>query len=401
MPVAVSTIPPVVLLLLGAILVASLGADLLSRRLALPRISMLVLLGVLVALLQATFELPTLTTALAPVSESLVTIALVMVAFLLGGDLDIKHFRRTGRQILVMSIVVVLASVAIVGIGLAALGFAPATALALAAIAAATDPAAVREVVTRNPIDTHRRQLLLGIVAIDDAWGILVFGAAMAVIGMWSAGDGLHALLLATWEIVGAVGLGIGIGAPAAALTGRLRPGEPTRIEAIALVLLLAGASRLLQVSPLLAAMTAGVMIASFSTHHRRSFRAIEDIEWPFLVFFFVFAGAQIDFGGARAAAGLTAAFIALRVAGRFAGGLAGARLLAKDPHPPSPLLGLALTPQAGVALGMALLVAERIPEIGNTLVTVTVVSTVVFEIAGPLLCLAVIAQPGSKPTRP
>lgn len=374
------------LMLLGVILSTSILADVVASRTRLPRISLLVLVGTGVAVIQQWGLDQPGARPLDGLTEPLIQVALVMVAFLLGGELTLDRLRSTGPLILIVSLSVILAGVLSVGLGLLALGFPLAVAVSLAAISVATDPAAVSETVNESGDSRLRARLLLGIVAIDDGWGILAFGLAMALLGWWLSGDGSLALLHAVWELGGAILLGTAIGLPAAWLTGRLRPGEPTQVEAIALILLLAGTSAWLGVSALLAAMLAGALVANLSRHHTRSFNEIEHIEWPFLVFFFVLSGASIDLYHLGEALGLTLAYILLRLAGRYLGGMLGVRL-ARQRHTGLPgNLGLALTPQAGVAMGMALLAAERFPEHGPVLLSAVVASTVVFEILGPLL---------------
>ncbi|MEQ9350636.1 MAG: cation:proton antiporter, partial [Alphaproteobacteria bacterium] len=287
-----------VLLIMGAILAISIGADTLCRRLGLPRISALVLLGVAIALVRDWGGLGGLTpgvTLLGPLEEPLVTVALVMVAFLLGGDLQVSRLRKTGGRVLILSLAVAIGSTLIVGAGMLMVGASVTVALALGAMAAATDPAAVREVVRDGAAKSTLGRLLLDVVAIDDAWGIILFGLALALAGWLVTADGVVALAHAGWELGGALMLGAAIGGPAAYMTGRLRSGQPTQTEAIAVVLLVAGLSTWLEVSPLLAAMTTGAVIANLAPHHTQSFREIEQVDWPFLVFFFVLAGAKLD----------------------------------------------------------------------------------------------------------
>jgi Kef-type K+ transport system membrane component KefB len=139
-------------------------------------------------------------------------------------------------------------------------------------------------------------------------------------------------------------------------------------------------------VSALLASMVAGSLVANLSHHHTRSFREIEHIEWPFLVFFFVLSGASINLYQANDAIFLTLAYITLRLGGRVLGGYLST-LVADHRGIKLPRdIGLALTPQAGVAIGMALLAAERFPELSDTILPVVVASTIIFELVGPLL---------------
>jgi len=371
---------------MGVILSVSIFADSLANRTRVPRISVLVLVGVGIAFVQQVCLADQDARLLDGLSEPLIKLALVMVAFLLGSELTVDRLRVTGPLILIISLFVIAAGGFMVGAGLLVLGFPLIVAISLAAVSVATDPAAVSESVRESGDTRLRTKVLLGIVAIDDAWGIVVFGLSMAVLGWVLSNNGQQALLQALWELGGAIIIGAVIGLPAAWLTGRLQPGEPTQIEAIALILLLAGLSSLLGVSTLLASMVAGTIVANFSFHHTRSFREIEQIEWPFLVFFFVLSGASIDLYKLGDAIWLTIAYILLRLAGRAFGGSL-AVIFTRKKHKSLPRnIGLALTPQAGVAIGMALLAVERYPEFRDTILPFVVASTIIFELVGPVL---------------
>ena len=375
------------MLVLGLFLSVSILADVVASRTSIPRISLFVLVGVCYALVRQLLLEHTDPRPLGELRESLISLALVMVAFLLGGELTTDRLRRTGMLILSLSFCVVASSVAVLFLGLTLLGYSVVIALSLAAVSVATDPAAVSEVVSDPGDESLSTRVILGIVAIDDAWGIVVFGLCMAVLSWVNAGSGLGSILHAGWELGGAVALGGALGLPAAWLTGRLQPGKPTQAEALALMLLISGLSSLLGVSELLAAMVTGFLIVNLSTHHERSFKEIEQIEWPFLVFFFILAGASIDldYMGQNAWL-LVAAYILLRVAGRFLGGYVGALLVSRGGKSVPRSTGLSLLPQAGVAMGMALLVAERFPKEGHFIMATVVISTIVFELFGPLL---------------
>lgn len=379
-----------ILVALGIILSCSILADVIARRSRIPRISLLVMVGVGIAFIQQLGP-GMATDSLEGARQPLIQLALVMVAFLLGGEFTAERLRSTARSAVVFSLTVVLLSALVVAVGLAALGYPLVITVALAAIAVATDPAAVSESIDRESLQKPSARLLLATVAIDDAWGIILFGLAMATLGWLTTGDASGDLSGALWELGGGLLLGVAIGLPGAWLTGRVAPGEPTRVEAFALILLLAGLSNMLAVSELLSAMTAGAIIVNLASHHQRSFNEIEHIKWPFLVFFFVLSGASIDLLNLQDAIGLIAAYFLLRLLGRYLGGLAGFQL-AGGRRTISPNLGLAMTPQAGVAIGMALLAGERFPEQGALLMTVVVASTVLFEIVGPWLVRRVLS---------
>ncbi|MGM0476967.1 MAG: cation:proton antiporter [Pseudomonadota bacterium] len=383
-----------VLLVLGGLMSASVLVDTIARRTCLPRISLLVLVGVGYAVIQQLVLGQPHSPPLGELGEPLINLALVMVAFLLGGQLTMDRLRSIGPTILALSLTVAVVGAVTVGLGLTLLGHSLAIAISLAAISVATDPAAVSEAVEDADADqdSPRTRAILGSVAIDDAWGIIIFGLALAGLGWASSGNGGEALVHAGWELGGAILLGAAIGLPAAWLTGRLRPGKPTQGEALALIFLTAGFSSYLGVSPLLAAMTSGFLIVNLSPHHTRSFTEIEGIEWPFLVFFFVLSGASIDLSYIGVATGLIVAYIVLRMVGRYLGGYLGVRALREGNGLPRNF-GLAMTPQAGVAMGMALLATEQFPEQGNLIVATVVTSTILFELVGPLLVYRVLRR--------
>jgi Kef-type K+ transport system membrane component KefB len=311
-----------------------------------------------------------------------------MIGFLLGGELTRESLRAHGRSIVVVSISKVLGSFACVMLGLLAIGARYDVAMILAAASTATAPAATVDVLRTDGASGPFTRTLLGIVAVDDAWGLIVFGLALAVAeAVAGAGVG-GALSVAIHEMGGALLLGLALGAPAALLTGRIAPGEPTQAEALSLVFLCAGLALWLEVSFLLAAMVMGATVSNVARHHRRTFRAIEGIEWPFLILFFALAGASLELRTLQSAFGLVIAYVVLRGLGTWIGCTVGIRA-ARDPslgEPARRWMGMALMPQAGVALGMALVASQRVPDIAGDLLPVIVASTALLELGGPVL---------------
>jgi len=174
------------------------------------------------------------------------------------------------------------------------------------------------------------------------------------------------------------------LGAPMAYLTGRIRRGEPMLAEALGFVLLGAGIAEWFDLLPILTAIVMGIMVASLASHHDRPFHAIEGIEWPFMVLFFVLAGASLEVDALLLAGSVTVLYLLARFGGIYIGTRSGSRF-AHAPDAIRKWLGLALLPQAGVAIGMALLAVQRFPETAPVLLTVIVASTVILETIGPV----------------
>lgn len=370
------------LIIVGGLLIAGLAVDAVARRTRLPRISLLVALGVLVG----PIGLDLLTEDAEQWFPTIAAVALVMVGFLLGGEFTLVNLRDHGRPVVILAFTQTLITALVVSAGLLGLGVEVVVALALAGIATATDPVAVADEVSETGTVGPFKRTLLGVVAIDDVFGIGFFTILMAI-GVASAGAGSPAALAgeALWTILGAVLLGVLLGVPVAYLSGRVRPGTPTLEEALGAVLLCAGLALWLEVSFLLAAVVMGAVATNVAKHHVRTFPEIQNIKAPFLVVFFVLAGASVSSVALTTAGGLLGAYLVLRVGGKLLGGVIGSRLVGEDLRTGA-WFGTALLPQAGVALGMALVASEQFPAYANTMLSVAIVATLVFELAGPVL---------------
>ena len=374
------------LVTLGVLFLAGLAADELGRVTRLPRVTLLLLLGMAAGNSGFGF----VPNEVAQWFDELSVVALTMVAFLLGGSLSRKNLAAHGRAILSISLSVVCCTVVIVGLGLTAAGLHPGLALVLGAVATATAPAAMTDVIHQSGIENGFTDTLKGIVAIDDAWGLIVFSVVLVLVDQANGWSGV--LSGAIWDLGGAMVLGAAIGVPASFLTGRLQPGEPLQAEAIGIMFLTAGLALWLEVSFLVAGMTAGALVANFARHHDRAFHEIEHIQWPFMILFFLLAGALLEVETLRLLGWAGVLFLALRIAARLLGGLIGARF-GDAPRREWHWYGPALLPQAGVAVGMALVASQKFPEWAAAIMAFTIASTVVFEIVGPPITMAAIRR--------
>lgn len=377
-------------LALGGLLLLGMFADELGRRTRLPRVSLMILFGVAAG--SSGFDV--LPPDVYGWFDFLAAAALTMVAFLLGSRFTRTRLRDQAKAILVISLTAVLVTAAIVGIGLVLVGAPLILALLLGGIATATAPAATQDIVKQTRSQGPFTDTLLGVVAIDDAWGLILFSMLLITAKAVLGDGGTDILTQSLWELGGAVAVGTAVGLPAAFLTGRLHPGEPIQAEAIGVVFLCAGLALWLEVSFLLSGMIAGAIIVNLARHHTRTFHEIERIEWPFMVLFFVLAGASLELSALKNIGILGVAYVGLRVAGRIAGGWAGGAV-SGVPQSHRRWIGFALLPQAGVALGMALVAVIHFPELGKTLLAVTIGSTIVFELFGPLFTQAALRKTG------
>ena len=382
---------PQILITLGALFLIGLLTDLLGRHTPLPRVTLLLLAGFAIGPSGLNL-LPDFQEDWFPVVTD---IALSMVGFLLGHNMTMSALKKRGKIVLWISIGEVLAAAVAVFCGLLIIGVRPEIALLLAGIAPASDPAATIDVIREMRAEGEFSRTLESVVAIDDAWGLIIFSFLLAVVqALYGHGEWWGILLLSVWEIGGAVFLGLLLGIPMAYLTGRLQPGEPTLAEALGIVLLCGGLAVWLNVSFILAGMVLGGTVANFAIHHRRPFTAITGIEWPFMILFFILAGATLEIDSLKEASLLGIAYILLRMLGLVIGAWAGGVMSEADPAWRR-WVGMALWPQAGVALGMALLASHHFPEFKEVIMPVVIGSTIIFELIGPVMTKKALIKAG------
>ena len=381
------------LLTIGGILLLGLLTSTLARRTFLPRVTLLLIFGILIGGDGLDLIPPVFTERF----ELAAAMTLLMVGFLLGGKLTAESIRGSADQVFWVAGTAALLTVLIVSIGLIWLGVAPQVAIVLGCIASATAPAAVLDVVAEYGSEGRFSKLLLSIVAFDDVLALVLFGVGISVVKTMNGGGGEELfLLVAAKEIGGAILLGLLLGLPAAYLTGRVKKGQPILTEALGLVMVCGGLALWLGVSYLLAAMVMGAVVANLARHHEYPFHAIKDVESPLMVIFFVLAGASLDIGALWDIGLIGATYIVCRAFGKYAGARLGAEISGAGSSVKK-WMGAALLPQAGVAIGMALVASNQFPEYRQVLLSVVISSTVLFEIVGPVFTRMALANASSS----
>lgn len=377
------------LVTLGGILLLGLFTNTLGRRTFLPRVTLLILFGVIIG--KDLFDI--IPSVFSDRFQIIADIALLMVGFLLGGKLTLRSLRKTANQVLWISISAAIFTVLIVSSGLMLAGVAKEIAIILGCISSATAPAAIFDVVKESNHKGQFSDLLLSIVALDDAWALILFAVGVAIVTSinGNASD-VSPILHVSRDIGGAILLGTLIGVPAAYITGRINWGEPILSEALGVVFISGGLAMMFEVSFLITAMVVGAVITNFAKHHDYPFHAIEGIEWPFMVTFFVLAGASLDISALKEIGMIGVVYILCRAIGKYLGAFIGGHY-SKANKEIQHWMGVALLPQAGVAIGMALVAAQYFPEYRQTLLSIIISSTIFFEIIGPVFTRLAIAK--------
>ncbi|MDN3651180.1 cation:proton antiporter [Thalassotalea ponticola] len=373
------------LLFLGFILLISLVISPIANRFNIPRASLFIVCGLVIG--QVSPE-PILQLVKQWFS-SIANVTLLIIGYLLGTRLTRDYLTNYAKIVSLSTFTIVLCTFGVVCLGLLLLGFPIEVAAIMASIALATDPAATLDVIKQSRFNNRFTKTLEGIVALDDAAALIVFSITLSILSVFNTND--RSLLLIgqmLWELIGAVVLGGGVGLLLVWLLNLkqydITHTQSVLVESLGLILLTGGLAIYLELSFLLAAMVMGLVVVNFSDQSLDHLHELEYIEHPLLVLFFVLAGASVAPVLNNNLIWLLSGYVFLRIVGRFLGGYSiPTDALSKTNKK---WLGIALLPQAGIAVGLALLAGQHFESHANTIISATITLTVLFEIVGPVL---------------
>ena len=284
-------------------------------------------------------------------------------------------------------------------VGLILFGVDVPLALLLGAIALATAPAATLMVVRQYKANGPVTQMLLPVVAMDDALGLMVFSISAAVAqGMLGGASTVSSMLLTPLiEIVGSFALGAALGW-LLAFGARFFASRGNKLAlSIALVLAGVGLCDILNLSSLLVCMMIGAMMVNLSQQREVLMEQCDRFTPPLFLLFFVLSGADLDLSVLPSVGLIGVMYLLLRCIGKWGGTYLGAVCVKADKHIRH-YLGLTLLPQAGVAIGMAALVSARFPTLAAQVNTIVLAGVLVFELIGPVITKIALTKAGEIP---
>jgi Kef-type K+ transport system membrane component KefB len=382
-----------IVLALGVMIVAGLLGSLVLRRVGLPSVTGYILVGVLIG--------PSVG-RLIPIEvvrslDSLTSIALGVVAYLIGGSLRLDTLKGMGRTVawvtLLQSVgawilVTIVFSLAVHHLvpGNGFWEFSFPLALIVGAISSATAPAAtmaiVRELRARGPLTTT----LLAVVALDDGVAVVAYSLAVGIALALAIPDATITAASLFIEPVRHIGLSLALGvalAPVVILSCRRVHRHEMQLAFIfGSVLLCAGIALTLELSLIMANMVLGFVTVNVLRSTEEP-SVLGDMETVLYTLFFVLAGLHLDLSALGTAGMLALAIVLSRCAGKYTGTVIGS-LLARAPDAIRRYLGLALLPKAGVTVGLALLAAARFPSFGDLMLNAVLASTIINELLAP-----------------
>ncbi len=370
---------------LGFILVVGLFSARLINKIKFPAVTAYLLLGILIGPSILNLTSPELINSSGFISN----IVLGLIAFGLGQSFTRKFFRNIGRSVLWISILEAVLPWVLVTLSFFFIFKQPFyVALLFGAIASATAPAATVMVVREYKAKGKFTDILLGVVAIDDAWCLIIFALSLTI----SKALAFHAsntfifkvIFHSLIEIIGALILGGLIACFATLFSKLIRTQTELLIYTLGFILLTTGLAISLHLSVLLANMFLGTVLVNIKKSNFEFFDILKLIDSPLYLLFFVLVGANLEIGLLKGIGIAGIIYIFFRTTGKTVGSIWGGYIVKVEDRIRR-YLGLGLLPQAGVALGCALIAKNDFPNVGSMIFTTIVATTIIYELVGPL----------------
>lgn len=342
-------------------------------------------------------------------------LALGFIAFTMGSEFRLSQLKKVGKQAMVVGVFQAVFTTVIVDAGLIGLHFLipdrlPLSAsLILAAVATATAPAATLMVVKQYKAKGPVTDILLPVVALDDAVGLMVFAVSFGLARSISSGDVhiLNVILEPLLEVVLSIGLGAVMGCLFTLCERFFHSRSKRMAVSVTFVMLTVALSGIefhigsihVAFSSLLSCMMLGTVFCNICPLSEELMERSERWTAPILILFFVISGAELQLTvfTDMAVVLVGVAYIILRSLGKYFGAGISARMSHCSPNIVK-YLGITLLPQAGVALGMAMKAMDLGPE-GAIVRNITLFAVLIYELVGPFFTKVALIRAGDIAT--
>ena len=403
-----------ILLSLYIALLAGLLLSRLAKKVQLPAVSAYLIAGVLVG----PFLLGSLGIPGIGITENQIEgfgiisdLALGFIAFSMGNEFRLAQLKKIGKQATIIGVFQALFTTVVVDVVLIGLHFiipdklSLPSAIVLASVATATAPAATLMVVKQYKAKGPVTDVLLPVVALDDAVGLVVFAISFGVAKSIATGavDVLSVILEPLLEILLSLALGFVMGLLFTLCERYFHSRSKRMAVTVTFVMMTVAISSLqfqigsvhISFSSLLACMMLGTVCCNFCDVSEELMERADRWTTPVLILFFVISGAGLElsvFADATVVV-IGIVYIIARSLGKYFGAGISARLTKSDPNIIK-YLGITLLPQAGVALGMAIKAMELGPD-GAIVRNITLFAVMIYEIIGPFLTKIALTKAG------
>ena len=329
--------------------------------------------------------------------------ALGFIAFAIGDEFRLSQLKHTGKQATIIGILQAVITTVVVDAVLIGLHFILgedklplSSTIILGAIASATAPAATLMVVRQYKAKGKLTNLLLPIVALDDAVGLVIFAISFGVAKNLVSGEtNLVSILVdPIVEIAASLIVGAIMGYVLAWAEKYFKSNSKRQALVVTAIFFAVAVSKFkaqlgpvhLGFSPLLVCMMLGTIFCNVCDFSAELMEKTDKWTAPLFILFFVLSGAELEFSVFTdpAVIGIGIAYIIARSFGKYFGAKWGAILAKSEPNIKK-YLGITLLPQAGVALGMSI-TAMEIGETGTIIRNIVLFGVLIYELFGPVM---------------
>lgn len=329
--------------------------------------------------------------------------ALGFIAFAIGDEFRLSQLKHTGRQATIIGVLQAVITTLVVDAALIGLHFILgedklplSSAIILGAIASATAPAATLMVVRQYKAKGKLTNLLLPIVALDDAVGLVIFAISFGVAKAIVSGEAnlVSILVDPIVEIIVSLVIGAVIGAILAYAERFFKSNSKRQALVVTAIFFAVAISKIkfqigavhLAFSPLLVCMMLGTVFCNICDFSAELMEKTDKWTAPLFILFFVLSGAELEFSVFTdlAVIGIGVAYIIARSLGKYFGSRLGADIAKCEPNIKK-YLGITLLPQAGVALGMSITAMEIGPT-GTIIRNIVLFGVLIYELFGPVM---------------
>lgn len=338
-------------------------------------------------------------------------LALGFIAFSMGSEFRIAQLKKIGKQATFIGVFQALFTTLVVDAALIVLHliipetFSLESAIVLGAVAAATAPAATLMVVKQYKAKGPVTDILLPVVALDDAVGLVVFAISFGIARSLGAGsiNAMSVILEPILEVVLSLALGFVMGLLFTLCEKYFHSRSKRMAVSVTFVMMTVALSSMsfeigtvhIGFSSLLACMMLGTVFCNICEVSEELMERADRWTTPVLILFFVISGAELElsvFADIMVVV-IGAVYIISRSLGKYFGAGISAKMAKCNPNVVK-YLGITLLPQAGVALGMAIKAIELGPE-GAIVRNITLFSVLIYEIVGPFLTKVALTKAG------
>ncbi|HFL3828461.1 TPA: cation:proton antiporter [Clostridioides difficile] len=327
-------------------------------------------------------------------------VALAFIAYSIGSEFNLTHIKKMSRGIILITLLQSLMATLLVTLTMIFIFGKPIFfSIILGAIAAATAPAATLMVIRQYNAKGPLVNTLLPVVAMDDAVCIMAFGIATTIAkALISSTKNISVFSLIVFpiiEIVSALIIGFLMGIFLILISKKARGEDELLSMVIATIFATAGIAIRFNLSSLLACMMVGATLTNLAPNNKKVFTVVEGFTPPIFVSFFTIAGIQLDLSVLKSVGMIGAAYIIVRVIGKVFGSYLGAKI-SEAPDNIKKYLGYTLLPQAGVAIGLSMIVQNILPDpYGIQIRAIILAATVIYELLGPLITKKALMKAG------